>query len=285
MAVSDDFNFDNIDAPVVSGLEDPQKANEAAAEALTASVGDAPSVPDAPEGYVELPVGINVDGESIVSAEVRELTGADEEALARVRNRTRAYIDRILELGTERLGSRPATQEGLRKLYVGDRDQLLIAIRRAMFGDEMEFGGVRCPTCRVRIDVTINLKDMPVRAAPENLREEIELRTKRALVRFPAGNEQAELLDAAEKDSTTNAELNTLLLSRVVEEFIKPDGSRIRASADAVRNLGVKDRGTILKHLNDHVPGPQMADLTITHDDCGQEVPVPVTAGDLFREI
>lgn len=285
MAVSDGFNFDTIDAPVVSGLDDPENATSAAHQALAASVGDAPAVADVPDGYVELPIGINVDGETIRSAEVRELTGADEEALARVRTRARPFIDRVLELGTERLGSQPATHKGLRKLYVGDRDALLVAIRCAMFGDEMDFFGVRCPTCRTRIDVTINLKEMPQRAAPEYLRDEIALRDRRAVVRYAAGDDQAELLDAADKEGSTNPELNTLLLSRVVEEFIKPDGTRYKASADAVRNLGVKDRNTLLKHLNDNVPGPLLNEVTITHEDCGQEVPVPVTAGDLFREI
>ncbi|WP_371590922.1 hypothetical protein [Streptomyces sp. NBC_00470] len=285
MASTDGFNFDTIDAPVVSGFENAEAANAASEAALASASGDAPEVPDVPDGYVDLPIGINIDGETITSAEVRELTGADEEALARVRSRQRAYIDRVLELGTVRLGSRPATHDALRKLYIGDRDALLIAIRRAMFGDQMDFEGVRCATCKTRIDLTIDLTQIPMRATPENLRPTIELRKMSAVVRFPAGDDQAELIDRSDKDGTTTAELNTLLLNRVVEEFIKPDGSRVVANPISIRDLGVADRITLLKYVGDNVPGPLMNEITVTHEDCGQEVAIPVNVGDLFREL
>ena len=72
---------------------------------------------------------------------MRELTGVDEEAMARVKDITEIY-DTVLGLGTTRIGEvdlaslpLPERQGLLQQLLLGERDMLFIGIVRMTYGD------------------------------------------------------------------------------------------------------------------------------------------------------
>jgi len=84
---------------------------------------------------VTLPGGyLTATGEVIDEAEVRELTGADEEAIAKAPNVGRALLT-ILQRGTVRIGEERADEKILEGILSADRDVLLLAIFKATFGN------------------------------------------------------------------------------------------------------------------------------------------------------
>ena len=96
--------------------------------------------------FVELPCGyITPAGEILKSAEVRELTGRDEEAIAKIDSLGKA-LNVMLSRGVVKVGNLEATEEVLDNLLAGDRDMLLLAIYRATFGDSAKVN-VWCSNC------------------------------------------------------------------------------------------------------------------------------------------
>ncbi len=77
---------------------------------------------------------INKAGETVKVAEVKELNGSDEEAIAKAGSSGKA-LNVILQRGLVSLGDTPATKEDLDSLVAGDRDAILLGIRRVTFGE------------------------------------------------------------------------------------------------------------------------------------------------------
>lgn len=128
-------------------LEEPEKVVETKA-------------PLGPE--VKLPGGLIENGELITTVEVRELNGVDEEAIAKASTTGKA-LNILLQRGLVKVGSREATLADLDNLLSGDRDAILIGIRKITFGKTMEFSIV-CGNCAVEQPVSIDLEDdVPVK--------------------------------------------------------------------------------------------------------------------------
>jgi len=49
--------------------------------------------------------------------------------------------------------------------------------------------------------------------------------------------------------------------------------------------MGVADRKKILKEVVKRQPGPKYDGVTFTHEDCGEEVSLLITVGDLFLDL
>jgi hypothetical protein len=119
-----------------------------------------------------LPHGLWVEGERRVDAELRPLTGADEEFLLGPGSsllpaeRTTALLARCLvQLG----GETPASMESVRSLAVGDREALLLQLRAATLGDRLDCV-VICPACGEVMDVRLAVTELvlePYSDAPE----------------------------------------------------------------------------------------------------------------------
>ena len=124
-------------------------------------------MPLAPDTSVSLALGLYHNGEYHTTAEVRELTGADEEALARVKDEV-ASFSTVIALGTVRVGpvdleSLPlAERRGiLGGLLLGDREQLFLNIVRVTFGDTKQIA-FRCTHCDAEQEVDLLLSvDFP----------------------------------------------------------------------------------------------------------------------------
>lgn len=229
---------------------------------------------------VLLPGGfIAGDGSLVKYVEVRELNGVDEEAIAKTGTPGKALMA-MLQRGLVSIGTEKATKEDLDRMLSGDRDAVLIGIRRVTFGDEIDFE-FPCDSCKTDLNVTVNLAtDVPYK----NLVDPIEDRSfvyKSAthgeiLVSLPSGATQRKLLENIDK---SRPELNTILLAGCVEAI----GGVGSLGASSVLKLGMKDREAIVAQIIKNNPGPRLGEVKTTCEACGEEIPMPLSLADLFR--
>jgi hypothetical protein len=251
------------------------------------SLNPAPVIDDLPDTFVELPAGIVIEGKVYRSAEVQELTGEHEEKLAKARtaNNPAKYVNTLLLCGTVAIGEQAVTQGLLDELLQGDLDTLMLAIRRATFGEEFEVYGVECPHCGEENDLELNLKDIPIKELddPETREFLIDLRRgRKAVIKFPTGAVQNELF----KQTLTVPEMNSLTLSHCVLSFIEADGSSKPCNGLAdIKKLGVADRKTLQEYIYNNQPGPRYDQVKAACASCEGEVEVPLNVGILFREL
>ena len=259
-------------------ITDPKIVNQAVkaleAEPVVKVTTQAPS-----DTEVSLPGGfINREGALVKYAEVRELNGADEEAVARAGSTGRA-LNVMLQRGLVSLGMESASKEDLDTLLSGDRDAILIGIRRATFGNTIDFTGT-CPSCRTEQNLTLDLnKDIPVVELKDPKEDRLwtyESKLGTVVVGLPTGNTQRRLLENTDKNS---AELNTILLAGCVASI---NGSP-SIGASTVLKLSWKDREAIVQEILERNPGPRLGEVKKACEACGEEIPMPLTLAALFR--
>jgi len=267
----------------INAASNPAAANKLAAdamaqqEAITAMLTPDP-VKRPPSTAVELPAGLMdpFTGKSIDSAEVRELTGVDEEAISKISDIGKALLT-ILDRAVVSIGDETATKDILDTLYAGDREMLLLAIRNATFGEEIKLGPGPCPSCGVEQTFDVDLiKDVPIKKLEGSPEFTVKCKVGDVLVNLPTGLTQKALISSTNK---TLAELDTILLTNCIKSI---NGVPVLTS-DAVRNLGIKDRKAILEEITTRNPGPQLSDIKKPCQSCGTEVPLPLTLAELFR--
>jgi hypothetical protein len=102
------------------------------------------------------------EGRRCVSAVLRPLTGHEEEWLAHHRAVPSAIaVTRILDACVRRLDDDEPPPEPARRMLVGDRDYLMLQLRRLMFGDKIR-AVIACPACTARMDVDVDAGQIPV---------------------------------------------------------------------------------------------------------------------------
>src|ERR1700691_74906 len=188
----------------LNALEDPEGTNRVIQKAL-AEANPMPEADPPSPTLVSLPGGLLAkDGEIISTAEVRELTGEDEEDLARAAQAKPGnifhYMNTLLECGVKRFGTEDPrrTKTLLKNALVGDRDALIMGIRRATYGEDVDIEQWTCPSCGQKSDLTIPLEDVPVK---EITREQlapftVDLRNGRsAEVRLATGADQLSIFE------------------------------------------------------------------------------------------
>jgi uncharacterized protein (DUF952 family) len=269
-----------------SAVENPAKANELIKQMMEEQV-TVVGVPETytpaplpPDSSVELAAGFMdfSTGEVYMDAEVRELNGVDEEAVARVTDSGKSLLT-ILQRGVVSVGDKKATVEILDQLLAGDRELLLVAIRKATFGNEVKLEG-SCPECLAPGQVfTIDLEeDLTVKRLddPSDRNFIVETKSGPVLVSLPTGRTQKKLLQNSDK---TLPELDTLLLRDCISEI---NGLPVM-DVKQVQALGIADRRKITSEIADRAPGPRLGDIKKMCSACEQEVPIPLTVADLFR--
>lgn len=267
-------------------LTETSEANAAVETYLHGS--DLPTAPvlQSPEpGFFRLPGGFTRGGagaDVVYDAEVRELTGSDEEYLDRVkRGKPEKFMEALIERGLVGIGGEPATKDKIGLLLTGDGERVLLEIRRATYGDTLEYENLTCPHCRERFDLTLTLDDIPIKSLGKSEDRQFEVSLRKggvARVHLPRMTDLPTLPSDA-----TDAEANTAMLANVIDT-IERDGRTtfVGGTVDEVRNLGLADRKSILAELAKRRIGPDLEAVTFTHDVCQKEVPFPLTAGDLF---
>jgi len=228
---------------------------------------------------VLLPGGyITAAGEVIKSAEVRELTGKDEEFIGKAQTPAKAFGG-LLERAVISIGDLAVTPDIIDNLLVGDRDALLLGIYRVTFGSTATFSEF-CGGCVEYKDISIDVdEDIKVQKLSNPITDRtftVQGRKHKYLVALPTGFTQKALLNNPEK---TVAELTTMLLEQTVLEI---DDVQVLGKVQ-VQNIGLADRRAIGEELAKRAPGPKFDDIVVTCPDCEGKVVVPVSIGALFR--
>ena len=269
----------------VDPLENPEQANAQIAAILSDS---GPSQAPEPKPTMEPPR----DGQCTLpglgyKVEVRELTGEDEEALAKVRSSYPRWMSTLLERAVVSINGEPADSDAVNMLLVGDRDYLLLVIRRVTWGPEIELPAVYCPLCEEEFEAIVHVDDVPIKRLdkPDDATFTVELRDgAQAEVRLPNGNDQTALL---ENEKWTRAEQNTRLLQRCISTLIDAQGNELPVAGfpSMVRGMSVSDRHKVLNAMDKRAPGAKYAEVTVKHDECGETVPVPLGTAALFPDL
>jgi hypothetical protein len=227
---------------------------------------------------VDLPGGyVSQDGSVVKTAEVRELNGADEEAISKAGSKAKA-LGVLLQRGVVKIGAEDATKDMLDGLLSGDRDAILIGIRKVTFGDELK-AMVHCYACNEDQETVIVLsEDVPVRSIEDSKGRTWVVETKSGPVgvALPTGVVQKKLMDNADK---TAAEINTLLLSGCV---VSVNGAP-SMGAHTVLSLGMVDRAKLVDDIIENNPGPRLGEVKKACKACGESIDLPLSLLDLFQ--
>lgn len=233
----------------------------------------------------ELEVGYKDENGTVhKEVEIREITGFDEENLSKAEVRTSvgkvittllsSVVLRIGDLTPKELG-KTKWEKIFREMFMGDRDKIMLEIRKFTNGDEMELD-MKCPYCKSRIkhiveieqDIEYKPLNVDPYAIPFELPKGIKNREgevcKTGTIRLPNGVDQ-EQLDAIARKNAGMA--NTTLLSRAI---INIDGFG-QASLNTVRKMSVRDRDYLIKLLGESTYGPKF-EINFSCPSCGEEV-------------
>lgn len=266
----------------IRATDNPALANKLAAEATSNVEVAVPApkvvIPLPPDTTVTLPAGLLDPFEGLITtAEIRELNGADEEAISKLNDQGKVLLS-ILERATVKIGDKEATKEDLDSLLAGDREALLLAIRIATFGKDITLAP-QCPHCGEMQKFEVDLeKDVEMKMlADEDRSFTIDCKIGKVVASLPTGSTQKALINATNKNA---AELDTILLKGCIESI---NGMPVM-NLQQIRDLGLKDRRELVKAITDRNPGPQLSDIKKNCESCDKEVALPLTLADLFRE-
>ncbi len=278
------------------GSPEVATSNQGFQEALA---GDQPEIASPPLETVHLPSGVVLQSSTQVVrhfrwAAIRELNGYDEEALAAQDiDDIDAYITAILRRGVVGLGpiepgdARMLLVEEdpgiLWDLLVGDREFLVLEIRRATFGDDLPLTvSDNRPECGKTFEMVVELStDIKVHQAPEEAglfhlySYQRGNKSHQIAYRLPTGSDR----HALQAEKTQNAaELNTILLSRLINDI----DSQQPVSLDDVRKLSVGVRRGLLLEIANKAPGPRFDQIMAPCPHCKKELGVSLTLANLF---
>lgn len=231
------------------------------------------------DGSVTLPGGIvTEDGTVSTSAEVRELNGADEEAIYKHTDIGKAMLA-ILKRAVVSVNNEPLGQNTLDNLLSGDRETLLVAIRVATFGEEVVMTAM-CPSCMETHSYKVSIVDDVATKTVDILQDrtwELELsKGQTAIVKLPDGKLQTALFESANK---TSQELNTLIIGGCL---VSVNGASAAGTKTALK-MSIKDRETVVRSIFDKSPGPRLGEVSKPCLSCGEIVPLPLSIPDIFR--
>lgn len=246
--------------------EDAQAFNTAIKE-------DVPSIGKPESLIVELQRGIldRATGAWQTTAEVRELTGDDEEFLASLESdkaMTYArYMNTLVARATSRIGNVSVnnSQEVIQELIASDRDLLFLGILKATYGPERTFNRI-CFACDKQNDITINLvDDFPVPTPTIDLHKPIEVALKKGTikVRIPTGTDNLFI----GKQGSNTASQSTILIARCA---VWEDGNAPSDPMAWAKSLSMGDRNKIVKALLGLELGPKMKEVNTQCAHCGE---------------
>ena len=224
------------------------------------------------EDVVRLPGGLVLDGgQRIDLAELRPLAGREEDWLATHPGVPSAVATTHL-LGSclVRLGGAAAGPELARRLLVGDRDYLMLQLRRMTLGERIS-AVVTCPACGERMDVEFRVDEVPVEWRPQHATDHVVSLAapagadvpRTARVRLPTGADQEAVLGLE-----TAAAVERLLDRCLVE----PDAG-----------LSAAERGAVIAAIDQLAPQVEV-ELDLTCPECAQAFVVPFDTTAFFLD-
>lgn len=245
----------------------------------SASAEPVPEVGEAPNTIIRLIRGLREEtSDGVVwhdSAEVRELTGEDEEYLASIENKKgltySEYMSALLARATVRIGGIQVNNEVkiVDKLILGDRDLLYLNIVRATYGQTRTIR-MRCKECNESNDVEIDLDDdFPLMEHSFDPKHGIDVQTSKGLMtlRLPNGEDTV----IVQKSTQNDAELNTAMIARCAEWSPGQEPSDREAWA---RRLSIADRRALVNALLSARVGPQIGEVKTQCAVCGEDMSI-----------
>lgn len=233
---------------------------------------------------VELPGGLLTEIGIVRTVTVKELTGYDEEKLTRSDiKKPIDVLSKILMLGA-RVNDKPLTEHLMRSLLVGDRNAIILGIRRATFGNDLRMEGVTCPECQEKFDLTIELDEFECKTLDNPIEDrvfEVQLLRSKAKLRLETHGDIIDMLGA----STKTVDQNTALLANCL---IAIDDKPMELMPqndpkDVVRALNMRDRQVLLEELSKRQPGPDLTGVKISCPSCDYEDQIGLDLIGLFR--
>jgi hypothetical protein len=253
-------------------------------EAALDGLDQQPELEELPDLTVMLPSGL-VDGEDLIQhAIVRELNGFDEEKLSRLDmdKNPAIFTTKLLAMAVESIGSRTPNEETIRQLLMGDRDALVVGIRRATYGNLVPFK-LTCSECEQLSQVDIELdKDIEVQIPEDPRKREFEVPLRRgAIAKIALINGAAQEAFSEGQSKKTQAEINSLILARTL---ISIDGVPTHGSEETSKRLSLADRDTLIDWIAQNQPGPQLQkEIRVHCATCDAEYPIFLGTLNLFR--
>ncbi len=235
---------------------------------------------------VTLPRGILAEGQWHRTAWLRPLSGRDEAFLGEEGRVLPAALraTALLSRCVRRMGplSR-VTPESVRALTIGDREALLLSLRRLTLGDTLSCVVV-CTNvpCREKMDLDLAVGDLlcaPYSHAQERYEATISDNgtTYRVRFRLPTGADQEAAVRAPLDDPSDAA---ALLLHRCVEWSVADDGDDQQATA-----LPPSVARVVSQRMANLDPQAELL-LNLTCPSCGTAFSAPFDAADyFFREL
>ena len=230
------------------------------------------------DSEVILPGGyISPGGILFKHAEVKELNGADEEAISRAGSLGKS-LSTILQRGLVSIGDEPVDKHALDDMLAADRDALMLAIRRITFGNTVEYRAMCICGADTLVEIDL-VEDVPVKELQNPMQDRtwaVETKLGEVILALPTGVTQKRLIEATDK---TTAELSTVLLAGCVQSI---DGN-VSTGATSVLKLGMGDREKLIAEIMDKNPGPRLGEVKKACEACGEDVETPLSLVALFR--
>lgn len=241
----------------------------------------------------ELPLGVISNGAVHKDIVLTPMTAGIRRGLlsrSNQKNPTSGLTDMFCKC-CESLAGAPPTPQVLNSLTTGDRDFILLMIRKISIGESVH-GQIVCPRCQTEISFDLNLDDIHVRrlepekdfriegswAIKDVSSEELGLEVS---FRFPVAHDQIAITERMRQDpGLANYELYGRILKRWVkngEEEPHPNTIKF------IDNLPVKDIEWLEEEFRKAVPGPEWL-VNLTCEVCGRRSPMDLSDTDfLFK--
>jgi hypothetical protein len=211
------------------------------------------------DGVCNLPGGLVLDdGRRLGRAELRPLTGREEEWVTQhVHTPAAQMATKILSACFVRLEDVTVNSEITGKLLVGDRDFLILQLRRMTLGDR--FAAVfSCPACKLAMDVEFLAQDIFIEPRPQNATTytwhcDDSQRTIR--FRLPNGADQEAVVDLS-----TDEAVDVLLARCVLDDGGTP--------------LTADERAAVIAEMDRLAPQIDL-ELELSCPECGHSFTTP----------
>lgn len=207
------------------------------------------------------------EGTVHTEVEIREMNGLDEEDIQKsdIRSNigrvvTRLLANCVIRIGTlEKTSFKAAKWESIMQgLFLGDRDLLMMEIRKFSYGDEVEVP-FKCPHCNQTGKHIMEWNEIEIRpvngdpfSIPFDLKKGVKTedgeRITSGSLRLPNGQDQ-ELLDGVARKNLGQA--NTALITRCVTSL-----GDIKIGARVFKEMVTVDREAVITAISDNNFGP-----------------------------
>lgn len=239
---------------------------------------------------VTLPVGINIEGEWHRGASLHSLSGREEAFISEQAGSVPPahLVTTLLSTCLDHVGpATPVNTSIVRRLTVGDREALLLHLRRLAFGDRISCV-LYCPndSCREKLDLDLRVSDL---LEPGSSRSEEWHETTisddgfayRVRFRLPTGADQEAVVDLARLDPFAAA---ALVLRRCIDR-VTVEGETSQPLADLPACVA-----TELPELMANLDPQAYLQLSLTCPVCDQVFTAPFDAaayffGELSRQL